>query len=124
MGWLSRRREEKQEKVELVAPLPPFCVDCKWIRPDLFFEQGDGKRLTFAKCANPKSRINGPIFLVTGNPEHKDMHFCTTERGSRVAGDCGPSGRLFEPMYIDLEAVHVETSPGDFSEQNRIKILD
>jgi hypothetical protein len=120
MGWL-RRKKVEIEKAEIVVS-PPFCINCRWIRYNNFFQ--DEKRLTYARCANPKSRTNGPLFLVTGNPDHKDMHFCTTERGSRVSGDCGPQGRYFEPMFIDLEAVHVETDPMPFSAKIGNKVLD
>ena len=106
MGWLSRKKPEP------VKPLP-FCVDCKWMRPDR------GSALKFAKCGHPQSRSFLNCYeLVTGDSADADLLYCSVMRG--LVGRCGAEGRLFEPMYIDLEAVHIETK----TDQNRIKMLD
>lgn len=102
MGWLSRKKPEPVRSAV-------FCKDCRWIRPDTYRLFDAQNRLEHAKCGNPNSIHRSSLYLVTGS-EEAAIH-CTVERGPFGNNCCGPEGRWFEPMYIDLEAVHTEVTP-------------
>jgi hypothetical protein len=90
------------------APEPerpiPHCRDCRWVLPS---EDGG---LKFAKCGHVAAGYNDDrLDLVTGNPKDRKQFYASVARGS--AGVCRPEGRLFEPMYLDLQPVHSEICP-------------
>jgi hypothetical protein len=67
----------------------PPCRDCRWFRSPYCFH---------ASAAKTSYRPD----LVSGNPRDREYHRAEIQRGEWLQSDCGPRGKHFEPLYIDL----------------------